>query len=206
MAFVRALQTQAGAIRVRGDRSQIIGDVFSTESGMLYCKTCNLGWCDHVETVIMEMRDSKSIWNDFTWYDQTRLIVPILPNDWYLFADALIVPNGEDFEVKVSGGRSASIPDTYDIGMISRGDGRAQIRMMIVDWIKMIAPAQPSGLCGSPNHGFAHEHQLDQEYRTDKRAILAHAWCLKWYKKCALCTRVEGPKPTSFDSSLIPEV
>lgn len=206
MAFIRGVQTQAGVIPAQLERTQILGEVYSTKSGLLYCLDCKLGWCHHIATVITEVQDSKSIWNDFTWHEQSRLIVPILPNDWFLFAEALIVPCGDDFEVKVSGGKSAAIPDAYDIGIISRGDGRAQIRMMIVDWIKMIAPAKPGGLCTSTKHGIGVEVRMDEEYRTDKRAILAHAWCLKWYKKCAICTQGEGPKPSSFDPNLIPEV
>jgi len=206
VAVVVGVRTQAGVIPAQARIQRVIGEVFSTKSGLLYCDTCNLGWCNHIETAITEIHDSESIWNDFAWHDQGRLIVPILPNDWFLFADALIVPNGNDFEVKVSGGRNAAIPDAYDIGMISRGDGRAQIRMMIVDWIKMIAPAKPGGLCTSTRHGIGIEVQMDEEYRTDKRAILAHAWCFKFYKKCAICTQVEGPKPSSFDPNLIPEV
>jgi hypothetical protein len=206
VAVIRGVPTQAGVIPALARIERVIGDVFSTKGGLLYCDTCKMGWCSHVETAIVEMKDSKSIWNDFAWHDQTRLVVPILPTDWFLFADALIVPNGNDFEVKVSGGKNAAIPDAYDIGMISRGDGRAQIRMMIVDWIKMIAPAKPVGLCSSTKHGIDIEFRVDGEYRTDKRAILAHAWCFKWYKKCAICTRVEGPKPSTFDPNLIPEV
>lgn len=206
MAVIRGVPTQAGVIPALARIERVIDDVFSTKGGLLYCDTCKMGWCPHVETAIVEMQDSKSIWNDFAWHDQTRLLVPILPTDWFLFADALIVPNGDDFEVKVSGGKNAAIPDAYDIGMISRGDGRAQIRMMIVDWLKMTAPAKPGGLCSSTKHGIGIEVRMNEEYRTDKRAILAHTWCLKWYKKCALCTQVEGPKPSTFDPNLIPEV
>lgn len=200
------VQTQAGKLNPMEERTQVAGEVYSTKSGLLYCLDCKLGWCVDIAQAVTEMKDSKSIWDDFTFHDQTRLIVPILPNDWYLFADALIVPNGSDFEVKVSGGKGAAIPDAYDIGMISRGDGRAQIRLMIVDWLKMIAPTSPGGLCSSSRHGIGVEVRVDEEYRTDKRAILAHAWCFKWYKKCAICTQIEGPKPSAFDSSLIPEV
>lgn len=205
MATIEA-QTSGGKIQMKKPLCGINDKVVSTSSGLLVCQLDKMAWCIHVQGVISTGADSKSIWVDYKSDDVTRLIVPILPNDWYLFADALIVPNGDDFEVKVSGGKNAAIPDAFDIGMISRGDGRAQIRMMIVDWLKMIAPASPGGLCGSTRHGIGTEVQMAEEYRTDKRAILAHAWCFKWYKKCAICTQIEGPKPSAFDSSLIPEV
>lgn len=207
MAVVRNVKTQAGVMPAGTERTQIIGEVFSSMHGFLYCVTCHGGWCNHVETVIKEGLDSKSIWNDFTWHDQTRLVVPILPNDWFLFGEVLLVPNGDDFEVQVSGGAAAGVAKSTEyIGMISRGDGRAQIRMMIVDWLKMIAPESPGGLCSSPNHGIGVEVRMSSQYKSDPRAILAHAWCLKWYNKCAICTQNEGPRPSSFDANLIPEV
>ena len=202
----RTVQTQAGAIRVQTDRSEILPGVYSTMSGFLYCATCKSGWCNHIETVIKEGRDSKSIWNDFTWHDQQRLLVPILPTDWYLFATALLVPNGDDFEVKVGGGRDSTLPDVYDVGLISKGDGRAQIRMMIIDWLKMNAYPSSAGLCISGIHTMGTEARVATQYQTDQRALLAHTFCFKWYKKCAICTQVEGPKPSAFNRNLIPEV
>lgn len=206
MAVVKGIQTQAGVMSAQADRTEIISNVFSTKTGLLICLTCKLGWCSHIEKVVKEGLDSKSIWTDFIFHDQGRLIVPILPTDWYLFATALIVPNGDDFEVKVAGGTDAVIPDEFDIGMISKGDGRSQIRMMIVDWLRMIAPAYPGGLCSSAKHSIGVEVRMADEYKNDQRAILAHAWCFKWYKKCAICTQLEGPRPSAFDRNLIPEV
>jgi hypothetical protein len=48
VAFMSGVQTQAGVMPAQARIQRVIGDVFSTKSGLLYCDTCHLGWCNHV--------------------------------------------------------------------------------------------------------------------------------------------------------------
>lgn len=97
------------------------------------------------------------------------------------------------------------------LGFFNPGEGRLQLRQMILSWMAPELDEIVPGRCKSMLHSWKRNATLikecDPAAPAYRQRILFHAWSLKWWRKCGLCLHDEGPSQVSvFDKDLIPGV
>jgi hypothetical protein len=202
------VRSEAGHHRVRAGLTPLGNFVYTTSIGMLVCEKCTAGWCPHIHDAITRGRDSDSIWMNLIHNRVHTLRVPVIPNDWCIFARVLLEdtvdPDKRVLKAYILNPTGKPPTGMEFLGLICRGDGRLQLRQMIIDWLETLVITRPMG-CKSLRHTSKVESETVEACIQDKRTLLAHAWCLHWYNKCAGCTLVEGPEP-EFDPALVPDL
>jgi hypothetical protein len=190
--------------------SQVADGVWTSPSGFIFCDYDDAAWCSHIETAIRSGFDGSAIFDDLANYDITRVMVPILPIDWHIYAliglEESEVRKGV-FRARLRNSSKSWSNDSKEgefIGLFCRGDGRMALRSLVIEWLTTKELRLPTR-CQSLLHTKLAEYRVTEEVARDQRALMAHCWCLYWYNKCAHCTLTEGPE-AKHDPDLIPSL
>lgn len=208
-------------VAVSGALSPIVHDlgtgevvVASTTSGHLRCYQHDSIWCDHIRDVINTMGDKDSIFVELLGMGSRvapvqQIEVPLLPT-YNIYAEVFLEPisneSAKAYLLEV-GDETGGADGTF-LGFFNIGEGRRQLRAMVLEWVKPLAgnPDFPDrwSRCRSARHGYAQQARLSRECKDDPKLKVAHWWCIFMYHKCYHCFAIEGPDEVWADD-LIPK-
>lgn len=180
--------------------------VVSHSTGLLICRIDSSAWCRHVQDVMTGMYDSDSIVRDFNTHRVQRILVPVFPSD-DIFATVDLAPSRVEDVMRAQlvpplDSTVHKVEDVEFLGMLCKGEGRLQLRSLVIEVFKIEADELPAN-CDSPRHDRSRQRDMEMEFRTSNRKAIPHVWCYRWYHKCAMCFKEEGPG-IRFDPDLIP--
>lgn len=182
--------------------------VYSTTAGMLACRHHSAGWCDDIKAAMETRSDSWSIWQDYQSHTVDTILVPFLPEDYFIFAKVGLELTDANLmkayllDPEWRGGSRAAGSGIF-LGMLAEGDGRQQLRQMIFAWVAPNLDEPPRARCRSMLHNPQRHRQMRELFSISQKEAAAHVWCYRWYNKCLLCLMQEGVTP-EFDPDLIP--
>lgn len=185
--------------------------VACTQSGHLVCKVHKQLWCEDIKDVIMESKDSADMDALTAAATEPVLIyVPISPvND--IFAKVYVerLPR-EKFVGKVylqsphdALPESRATGDDLFVGLVTQGDGRLSIKLMVTSWFDQITKPDLTSLCRSSLHTWGRKAEVAGWLKAKKQlGQFIQAWHVHWHGRCMQCYAEEGTP--GWDSDLIP--
>jgi hypothetical protein len=142
----------------------------------------------------------------------SNLIVPILPSAHNIYAnvwldpvnDAVMRANLWNPTAEAKG--FVPVDTKIPLGLMAPGDGRIQLRQMIIDWITPnIETIIEQRRCSSLRHTPGRHASMRHKVKSDLAGGIANAWCIYWYQRCEMCLIDEGVnKPDNDD--LVPSI
>lgn len=178
-----------------------------TTDGDLRCATCDKDWCEHVQGCLMMNQDADQVWMRIERYESrgagATITIPLRP--------------GDDIRVMVLVERLAHNPDAAKVtwwsgnvgmgpphsltpfmGFLNRGEGRLQLRQMVVNWFEPMMEVEQHH-CSSSHHNWRVDGQIAAD-KNDRVKLFVHCWRLVFSRMCNICYNL----PTGFDPDLIP--
>lgn len=169
---------------------------FESTAGILHCGKCDDQWCKHIEFVITEGKDAEEVWDGLTALSQRPLLVPVFPSYGLMHSIRLVEP---EFVLPYPAYKVKELNGTKSYGMVTEGDGRSVIRMML---ISDLLANNNIDECNKKSHSFKQE-LVFKKNMADSTGRLAECWSLLHLGGCVSCV-VGLPDDASFDD-LVPD-
>jgi hypothetical protein len=168
-------------------------------TSLLRCLRCNETWCEHVASVVTDAEDAVTLWEDLEKDDgDADLLIPLYPSGgiWVLTALRAVPDFASARMILLHNEQESS---TYELGFLSRGDGRGVVRSILIDWFSGMY-GEEKRRCPLTSHGYREE----MAYAENMKSIPFYEnWSIWHDGKCLSCAR--GVDTQDF-SDLIPQI